>query len=136
MRKSFLPRVCWSPWILGLYLADKDGVLCREVSGISSRLAQTGAWSEPSSLTVRSPFHLYNRQSDMADPPSNEQEMMKDSMYNFVRSLFKETINNLCYPSTSTKSCFASGLRQQSEHWFYEVEIIAIFHYYCHCSSP
>lgn len=59
MNSCFVPRVCWHPWTWGQYLLDKDGVLCCKTSGISIKLIQTGAWSEPSNLMLLPPFHLW-----------------------------------------------------------------------------
>lgn len=56
--RDVTPIVCWNPWTVGTYLADKDGVLCCATSGISIKLIKTGAWSEPSSLMLLPPFHL------------------------------------------------------------------------------
>lgn len=58
-KQCFVPRVCCMPWTMGTYLADKEGVLCRETSGISCKDIKTGAWSDPSSLTLCPPFHLW-----------------------------------------------------------------------------
>lgn len=36
--KRFVPRVCCNPRTVGTYLADKEGVLCKDISGISSKV--------------------------------------------------------------------------------------------------